>query len=323
MKSIVFVSLLLTLFTRPAVGQVAYELVVAADGSGDYQTIQEAVNAAKAYPDSRITIFIKNGVYQEKVRVYSWNPLLTLKGESVEWTIITYDDHFTKIGLGRNSTFHTYTLKVEANDFVAENLTIENTAGPVGQAVALHVEGDRCQFRNCRITGHQDTFYGAGEKSRQYFSRCYIEGTTDFLFGEATVVFDSCTIHSKSNSYITAASTPKGRPFGFVFMNCTLRADPGVDRVYLGRPWRDYAKVVFLNCEMGAHILPGGWANWSGTGRDQTAFYAEYGSTGAGAFANERVEWSHQLRKKELKSYRLEQIFKAGNQYPATDNWRP
>ncbi|MCW0481250.1 pectinesterase family protein [Gaoshiqia sediminis] len=322
LKSLTLLGLFLLLFAGMTAAQDRYEMVVAADGTGDFTTIQAAIDATKAFPDKRITIFIKNGVYREKVRVYSWNTLLTLKGESAEKTIITWDDHFSKINLGRNSTFHTYTLKVEANDFIAENLTIENTAGPVGQAVALHVEGDRCQFRNCRMTGHQDTLYTAGEGRRQYFKDCFIEGTTDFIFGEATVLFDNCIINSKSNSYVTAASTPQGMPFGYVFLNCRLTADEGVDKAYLGRPWRDFAKVVFIRCEIGPHILPQGWANWSKTDRDRTAFYAEYENTGPGANPSQRVVWSRQLTKKEAKRYTAETIFNAGqNTISTNDNW--
>ncbi|WP_163707754.1 pectinesterase family protein [Mangrovibacterium lignilyticum] len=304
--------------------EVNYEMTVAKDGSGDFTSIQAAINATKAFPDKPIVIHIKKGIYIEKVCVYSWNNKLTLKGEDVNETIITYDDHFEKLNLGRNSTFHTYTVKVEANDFAAENLTIMNSSGPVGQAVALHVEGDRCQFRNCRILGHQDTLYAAGEGSRQYYKDCFIEGTTDFIFGEAIAVFDSCTINSKSDSYVTAASTSENQPFGYVFLNCTLTADEGVASCYLGRPWRAYAKVVYLNCALGDHILAQGWSNWSGTERDQTAFYAEFESTGAGANAEERVSWSHQLSAKEAKEYTLENIFKVENRVKSgSDNWNP
>lgn len=283
--------------------QYATEITVAQDGSGDFSRIQEAIDHAKAFPDQRITIFIKSGVYREKVKVYAWNTLLTLKGENAATTIITGDDFFDKIGRGRNSTFHTPTLLVQGDDFRAEQLTIENTAGPVGQAVALAVEADRCVFRNCRMLGHQDTLYAAGSNSRQYFAQCYIEGTTDFIFGPATALFDTCILHSKSNSYITAASTPQGKRFGFVFRHCKLTADPGVDSVYLGRPWRDFARTVFLHCALGAHVLPEGWQNWSGTQRDKTAFYAEYGNTGTGAAAAGRVSWSRLLSKKEAGKY--------------------
>jgi len=283
-------------------------LTVAKDGSGDYTSIQNAVDATKSFPDKRITIFIMNGVYKEKVKVPAWNTNLSFIGESKENTIISWNDYFDKIDRGRNSTFFTYTLKVEANDFHATNLTIENTAGPVGQAVALHVTGDRCVFRNCHILGHQDALYVAGQNSRQYFDSCFIEGTTDFIFGAATALFDNCTINSLSNSYITAASTPEGKPFGYVFRNCNLTACSGVDSVYLGRPWRDYARVVFLDCKMGGHIVPRGWSNWSHTNRDKTAYYAEYNSTGPGANPEIRVDWSHQLTREQAAKCTLNNI---------------
>lgn len=292
--------------------ELTFDYTVARDGSGDFTSIQAAIDAAKAFPDEPVSILIKNGVYQEKVRVYAWNTRLSLIGESKEHTIITYGDYFDKIALGRNSTFHTYTLKVEANDFMMKNLTVENAAGPVGQAVALHVEGDRCHFVNCRFLGHQDTVYTAGEGKRQFFNQCYIEGTTDFIFGEATAAFYRCQIHSKSASYITAASTPEGIPYGYLFLESKLTADEGVNGVYLGRPWRDYAKVVFIQCCMGSHILPEGWSNWSGTQRDQTAWYAEYQNVGPGAVIDHRVGWSHQLSANEAENFTLEKFFSLG-----------
>lgn len=284
------------------------KIIVAQDGSGDYASIQEAIDACKAFPDERVTVFIKNGTYYEKVKIPACNTNLTLIGESAEKTIITYDDYFDKIDRGRNSTFYTYTLKVEADDFYAENLTIANTAGPVGQAVALHVVGDRSSFRNCRLLGHQDTLYTTGEKSRQYFSECHIEGTTDFIFGNSTVLFTNCTIHSLADSYVTAASTVKGKDFGYVFQNCKLTAADDVEKVYLGRPWRDYAKVVFMNCELGDHIVPEGWANWGNTTRNKTAYYAEYQNTGPGFKPAKRLEWTHLLTDEEASEYTLENI---------------
>ena len=323
-KRMIVLCLVMAASVHAGLAQVNVEMTVAKDGSGDFTSIQAAIDATKAFPDKPIVIHIKKGIYIEKVRVYAWNTLLTLDGEDMNETIISYDDHFDKLGMGRNSTFHTYTLKVEANDFTAQNLTIINSSGPVGQAVALHVEGDRCQFRHCRILGNQDTLYAAGEGSRQYYKNCFIEGTTDFIFGEAIAVFDQCTINSKSNSYVTAASTSRNQPFGYVFMNCTLTADEGISDVFLGRPWRDYAKVVYLNCELGNHILPGGWANWSKTERDQTAYYAEYKNAGPGAKTEQRVGWSHQLTDKEAKAYTLGNIFNAGNRYAnGSGNWLP
>lgn len=286
----------------------SFDYVVAQDGSGDFISIQKAIDACKAFPKGRVSIFVKNGVYKEKVVVPSCNSQLSIIGESIEKTVISYDDYFGKIDRGRNSTFYTYTLKVEANDFRMENITIENTAGGVGQAVALHVEGDRCLFLNCCVNGNQDSLYAAGEGSRQYFKNCIIEGTTDFIFGEATAVFEDCSILSKKNAYITAASTPKWIEFGFVFLNCKIKADSGADKVYLGRPWRTFAKVVFLRCEMGNHIRPEGWHNWSKSDSENTVLFAEYKSTGAGENNGARVRWSKQLKACEAKKYTIENI---------------
>jgi pectinesterase len=282
--------------------------VVASDGSGDFTSVQKAVDTCKAFPDKPVVIFIKNGVYKEKVVIPACNTRLTLIGENREKTIISFGDYFDKINRGRNSTFYTYTLKIEADDFRAENLTIENTAGPVGQAVALHVEGNRCSFKNCRILGHQDTLYVAGENSRHYFADCYIEGTTDFIFGEATALFEHCTLCNKTDSYLTAASTPKGKPFGFVFMECRITAAAGVTQAYLGRPWRDYASVAFIKCDIGNHISPQGWANWDKTSRDKTAVFIEYGNYGPGACTTGRVAWSRRLTDNAAVKYTKENI---------------
>lgn len=286
-----------------------YDFVVAADGTGNFTSIQKAIDASKAFPESRVTIFVKNGTYHEKVLVPSCNSHLSIIGESADKTIISYDDYFDKINRGRNSTFYTATLTVVANDFRLENITIENTAGPVGQAVALHVEGDRCVFINCRFLGNQDTVYAAGRFSRQFFSNCYVEGTTDFIFGEATALFESCELHSKANSFISAASTPEGKPFGFVFLNCKLTAASGVNQVYLGRPWRKFAKVAFLNCSMGSFIIPEGWDNWSNPANEKTAYFSEFNNTGLGADLLKRVGWSHKLNAAEAGAYTKENIF--------------
>lgn len=290
------------------ISQEVYYITVDANGTGDYLSVQQAVDASKAFPDKRVTVFIKNGIYREKVMVPACNNRLSFIGESTDKTIITWDDHFYKMNRGRNSTFYTYTLFVDADDFYAQNLTIENSAGPVGQAVALHVSGDRCVFRNCRIRGNQDTLYSDGFYSRQYFEGCYIEGTTDFIFGSATVLFKNCTINSKANSYITAASTPEDKEYGFIFLDCLLTADQDVDEVFLGRPWRDYARTVFLNCELGSHIRPEGWSNWAGTSRDKTAYYAEYNNHGPGADISRRATWSRQLTRWEAARYTVQKI---------------
>lgn len=286
--------------------QEEYDMVVAKDGSGDYKYVQDAIDACRAFTPKRLRIFIKKGTYKEKINIPAWTTDISLIGESVEETILTYDDH---AGKGKMGTFDSYSLRVQGNAIVMENLTIRNTAGPVGQAVALHIEGDRCVFRNCRFLGDQDTIFASGEGARQYYVDCYIEGTTDFIFGPATAVFENCTIHSKRNSYITAASTPEWAPYGYVFLNCKLTAEPDVDKVYLGRPWRDYAKTVFINTEMGDHIRPEGWHNWSRPEAERTTFLGEAGSTGPGASGTGRVDWSYQLKEKEVKKYTLENIF--------------
>jgi len=287
--------------------------IVAQDGSGDFKTIQETINACKAFPDERIVIYIKPGIYKEKIEVHSQHTRITFRGENAETTIITFDDYS---GKGDINTFTSYTAKILGNDFIAENITFENSSGPVGQAVALHVEADRSVFKSCRFLGNQDTIYTGGE-SRQYFVNCYIEGTTDFIFGAATAVFESCSIYSKKNSYITAASTTQGKSFGYVFFSCTLTASAEATKVYLGRPWRNFAKTVFLNCNLGAHILPEGWHNWSKPEAEQTVYYGEYNSTGSGANPSARVAWSHQLTEQERSTYSVEKIL-AGN-----DQWKP
>ncbi len=304
-----FLIVITILFSGFTLSANNYDFVVSTDSTRNFSSIQKAIDACKAFPDSRVTIFVKNGIYHEKIVVPSCNSHLSIVGESAEKTIITYGDYFDKINRGRNSTFYTYTLKIEANDFRMENITVENTAGQVGQAVALHAEGDRCVFVNCRFLGNQDTVYAAGRFSRMFFTDCYVEGTTDFIFGEATALFEDCTLQCKANSFLTAASTPEGKPFGFVFLNCKITAASGVNRAFLGRPWRSFAKVAFLNCEMGSFITPEGWDNWSKTENEKTVVFAEYNNSGAGSKTKNRVYWSVRLSDKDASGYTKENIF--------------
>ncbi len=308
LKQTLLIACAILLYGSNLLAEIKYDITVAQDGSGDYTTIQAAINATKAFPDKRITIHIKNGVYHEKVKVHSWNNLLTLEGESTERTIITYDDYFKKLDLGRNSTFHTYTLLIDADDCIVKNMTIVNSSGPVGQAVALHVEKDRCEFVDCKILGYQDTVYTAGEGNRQLFLRCYIEGSVDFIFGAATVLFEDCIINNKARGYVTAASTFEGTDFGYVFKNCKITANEGVDNVFLGRPWRPFAQTVFISCDLGKHIAAEGWKNWHDA--EKTVFYAEYDCTGEGYQPKQRVSWSKQLTKKEAAKYTRKNILK-------------
>lgn len=295
---------------------------VAQDASGNFKTIQEAIYATRDLSQQQVTIFIKKGIYKEKIVIPSWKTNISLVGESRDSTIITYDDYAGKKLTARDEflktdtlrTYTSYTVLVEGNGCRIENLTIKNTAGRVGQAVALHVEGDKFVTKNCTLIGNQDTLYAATSNSRQFYKDCYIEGTTDFIFGEATVVFQNCTIKSLTNSYITAASTRPGQPYGFVFFDCKLIADTTVKKVYLGRPWRAYAKTVYINTQMDSHILKEGWDNWRNPENEKTVLYAEYKSFGEGADNTARVKWSKQLTAKEAKKYTLKNIF---------NNWIP
>jgi pectinesterase len=280
--------------------QYKYVFTVAKDGTGDYAFIQDAIDAMRVYPLAPITLYIKNGVYNEKIELPANNVDVTMIGESVDSTIITFNDYS---GKGKHTTFTSYTAKISGNRFRAENITFANSAGPVGQALALYVDADKAVFKNCKFLGNQDTIFTGGEYARQYFIDCYIEGTTDFIFGPATAFFKNCVIKAKSNSYITAASTIAGKRYGYVFLDCKIIADSAVTKLYLGRPWRANAKTVFLNCELPVAILPEGWNNWSNPENEKTVFYAEYKNIGQGAAPNKRVKWSKQLTDKQAARY--------------------
>ncbi|MFC0773621.1 pectinesterase family protein [Terrimonas alba] len=286
--------------------QYKYVFTVAKDGTGDYKYIQDAIDAMRVFPLAPVTLYIKNGVYNEKIELPANNTDVTFIGESVEKTIITFNDYS---GRGKLTTFTSYTAKISGNRFVAENITFVNSAGPVGQAVALYVDADKAVFKNCRFIGNQDTIYASGENSRQYFLNCFMEGTTDFIFGPATAVFQHCTIRAKSNSYITAANTPAGKKFGFVFLDCKVIADSAVNKLYLGRPWRAWSKTVFIHCELPKVIVAAGWDNWGNPENEKTVYYAEHKNTGTGADTTQRVAWSKQLSDKDAKDYTLESIF--------------
>lgn len=295
-------------------------LFVARDGTAEFRNIDDAIEVCRAFMDYHKVIFVKRGIYKEKLIIPSWLDNIEIVGEDVDNTIITYDDHAnirlegTEKGMG---TFRTYTLKIEGNDITLKNITIENNSARLGQAVALHTEGDRLRFIGCRFLGHQDTVYTGKAGTRLYFLNCYIEGTTDFIFGPSTAWFEGCVIKSKANSYVTAASTPRDIAYGYVFNHCRLIADESVDKVYLGRPWRPYAYTVFMNCELGRHICPAGWHNWGNEANEQTARYLEYNNSGEGAATNGRAPWSRQLSKKEAAAITLQQVFKVEG------NWAP
>ncbi|CAH0296428.1 pectinesterase family protein [Chryseobacterium sp. Bi04] len=303
-------------------------IVVSKDGKGSYTTVQQAIDAIENGFGTRTKILIKAGVYKEKITVPETKGTILIEGEHPENTIITYDDFASKknpegkdIGTTGSSTVFIY-----SNDFTAKNITFENSSGKVGQAVAVLTSGDRISFENCRFLGNQDTLYLKGAQdltdktkpSRNYFENCYIEGTTDYIFGAGTAVFENCTVYSKeSASYVTAASTPQESEFGFVFINSKIIGNAKENSVYLGRPWRPFAKTVYIDCEMNSSIKPEGWHNWSKPDAEKTTFYGEFNSKGTGANAAKRVSWSHQLSKENSKNYTTQNILKAN------DNWNP
>lgn len=306
MKRILGLLLLLVVISGVWGQQRQDTIVVARDGRGNYRTLQEAIESARAFMDYTVTIYVKNGVYKEKIIVPSWVENIDIIGEDRDKTIITYDDH---ANINKMGTFRTYTVKVEGSHITFKNLTIENNAAQLGQAVALHTEGDCLKFINCRILGNQDTIYTGAKFARLYFRDCYIDGTTDFVFGPSTALFENCILHSKRNSYVTAASTPKEAKYGYVFKHCKLTADPNVNKVYLGRPWRPYGYTLFIECELGKHIVPAGWHNWGKKPNEETARYLEYKNTGEGANISGRVGWSKQLTKEEADSVTIYDIF--------------
>lgn len=293
---------------------INYDIIVDLNGTGDYKTVQAAMNSVATLKNTETKIFIKNGIYKEKLEVAKDKNNITLIGESKEKVILTYDDYASKPD-GNGGTFGTSgsaSFIVTADNFKAQNITFENSSGPVGQAVTVRVDGDKIIFDNCKFLGFQDTLYPRSTTSRQYYKNCYVEGTTDFIFGASTAVFDQCEIFAKQGgSYLTAASTLETNTYGLVFFNCKLTTNSGNSTYYLGRPWRNYAKTVFVKCEMASHIKAEGWHNWSKPEAETTTFYAEYQSTGPGGNMTSRVSWSHLLTQEQFANeYTLKTIFK-------------
>ncbi len=312
MKKFSFLIMLLMFFAAQLFSQTSnpqqykYVFTVAKDGSGDYTVIQDAIDAIRVYPLAPITLYIKNGVYNEKIELPANNTDVTFVGENVDSTIIIFNDYS---GKGKHTTFTSYTAKISGNRFRAENITFANNAGQVGQALALYVDADKAVFKNCKFLGNQDTIFASGENAHQLFESCYIEGTTDFIFGPATAVFQNCTIRAKTNSFITAASTTAGKSYGFIFIDCKIIGDSSVTKLYLGRPWRANAKTVFIRCDLSKTIAPEGWDNWNNAENEKTVFYAEYKNTGSGAAIAQRAKWTKQLNDKEVKLYSVKNIF--------------
>ncbi len=304
----------------------AIDLVVAQDGTGDHLTVQAAIDAVPDNQGTRTVLFIKKGVYREKVTIPSTKKNLTIIGEDAESTVIVWDDYAGKIVEGIElNTFTSQTIQIEADDFMAMNITFENDARPDGtgdgQNVAVAAYGKRNVFLHCKMIAWQDTYY-SGSDDRHYLKDCFIEGAVDYIFGHTTVIFDSCQIHTvRSAGYITAASTKEDYLFGYVFFNCRLTAPPEVAGVYLGRPWKTYAQTVFFQCIEYENINPLGWHVWGG--REETCFYAEYKCSGPGSDTTSRVDWSHQLTSAQAADYTLENIFSAASGPVFSENWDP
>ena len=321
----------------PAIGEhlVRYDIVVDQTGHGDYMKVQDAIDAVPNYSHDKITtILIKAGTYKEAIDIPHTKFRMKIMGQGADKTILTYDryaeqlwpDNDFKVGTSGSASIYIHSSYV-----TFEDITFENTAGEgkeIGQAVAVFTDGDFLFFHRCRFIGNQDTLYTYGRFGkeggikRNYFLDCYIEGTTDFIFGPSIAYFENCHIHSKKNSYVTAASTLQGQKYGYVFKNCKLTADPGIDKCYLGRPWGAYAKTVFLGCELGPHIVADGWHDWEKEGKPNTkknSYYAEYQNVGPGA-KGPRVKWAHTLTAKQAAEYTFEKVM-----YQAQDGirWNP
>jgi len=286
-------------------------MIVDPNGKGKYKSLQAALDAIPSNSKTTTIIYLKKGVYKEKIVVDATKNNITLIGADKATTIITYNDH-AGTRLENGDTLNTWTcatMLVYGNNFHAAHITVENNAGfTAGQAVALRVEGNRASFFDCNMTGFQDVLFLSGSGVKHYFDSCYIEGTTDFIFGASTAVFNRCHIHSKKNSHITAASTNSIIPFGFVFFDCQLTADSTINKVSLGRPWSPTASVTYVRCELGKHIIPEGWNNWKNPNNEATARYAEYHNYGPGADTTKRVNWSKQLSDEAIKKYTIENI---------------
>jgi pectinesterase len=314
---------------NPEIAEDKFDAIVSTDVSADYKDLQTAINAAPDNGTRPFRILLKPGIYQGPFIVPREKCRVELLGENASNTILTYNLNVHETNAATDLRFTGTGVVLLGDDFCAENITFQNTSGDHGQALALRVDGDRAVFKHCRMLGWQDTLML--NDGRDYFTNCYIEGRVDFIYGSATAVFERCEIHSKNGGHVTAANTPKEKPFGLVFMNCKLTGDPhpwispaeisaktnSAPMADLGRPWRSYASVTYLNCEMGTHIKPEGWNNWRNPTNELTARFAEYNSTGPGANPGKRVKWARQLTKEEGDKITVESVL-AGN-----DGWNP
>jgi pectinesterase len=314
---------------NPRLAEDRFDAIVSNDVSANYTNLQAAINAAPDNGSAPFRISIKPGRYEGQFIIPKEKHQIQFLGEDATNTIITYNLNVNETNATTNPRFKGTGMVVLSDDFRAEKITFQNTSGDHGQALALRIDGDRAILKDCRMLGWQDTLMI--NNGRQYFTNCYVAGRVDFIYGSAATVFDHCEIHSKNGGHITAANTPKDHPFGFVFLNCKLTGDPNpwispdgvpvntnsAPMADLGRPWRPYASVTYLNCEMGAHIKPEGWNNWRNPTNELTARYAEYASTGPGAHPDKRFKWTKQLTQAEADKITLDAVL-GGN-----DHWDP
>jgi len=312
--------------------ETKFDAVVSANGSGIKTNLQDAINAAPDSGTNAFRILVKSGTYEGQFIVSKNKRHIELIGENATNTFLTYALNVRETDASTIPQFKGTGVVVLGDDFSADRITFQNTSGDHGQALALRADGDREKFTNCRMLGWQDTLML--NLGRDYFTNCYVAGRVDFIYGSATALFDHCEIHSKNGGHVTAANTPKDQPFGLVFLNCRLTGDsqPWVNptnsaattnattnNAYadLGRPWRSYASVTYLNCEMGGHIKPEGWNNWRNPTNELTARFAEYNSTGPGANPDQRVKWAKQLTKQEAKNITVKSVL------DGSDAWNP
>ena len=306
------------------------EYTVAADGNGEFKTLQAAIAAVPDGNSNRVVFHIRPGLYQGQIILPATKPNVTFEGDDAEKVVLTYNLNIHEPPpAGVSPKYAGIGVVILGNNFQAENITFQNTSGDHGQALALRADGDCAIFDHCRMLGWQDTL--RVDDGRDYFTNCYIAGRVDFIYGSGTAVFDHCEIHSRNGGHVTAANTPQDRPYGFVFLNCRLTGDsipwvgpegkPANESAHpmadLGRPWRPFASVAYIHCWMGDHIKPEGWNNWGKVSNEETARYSEFDSTGPGANPEARAKWSHQLTAEQAKAYTVANILHGG------DGWDP
>ena len=294
-------------------------IVVATDGSGEFTTVQSAIDSIPDQNTEPRVIMIKPGTYKERLLIKKGKTFITLRGsdKDASRTILTFNRYARMDDPGapekKDGTVHSESVLIEPDNFTAQNITFENSAGAVGQAVAVRTTGDKQIFRNCRFLGWQDTLFVDGK--RTYFRDCYVEGRVDFICGSATAVFENCQVHALDGGVVTAASTKPETPFGLVFLRCKVTCKE--DRTYLGSPWQGGAATAFIERVLGEHLGPEGWTKWRGTEHHKTARYFEDKNTSPGANTSKRPDWTRQLTDAEAKTYTVENILSG------EDRWNP